>query len=413
MIEGKGLATDYGDKRAVEDLTFTVRPGIVTGFLGPNGSGKSTTMPLILGLDRPTSGDVSRDRVQAVIVAYDAGLVRPRAREHPRRRARRPEGEAQARVRAALGPQIGLAFLILLVALTLAAVAFDLATAHDQRPATSLYPGPFAKVGDTLVAYRRWGASGTPIVLLGGAAESTWVWHEVGPLLAAQHHRVYALDLPPFGYTQRRGPYTMAGWVALVRGFDARLGIRRPVLVGHSLGAGVAASYALRSPRAVRGIVLLDGDALPIGHGIGWFSHLLVFPYYPALFRLLTGSDWLVGRVLRNAWGPHPPPFSHAFLAEFERPFRVEGTGGALKQLASGGIPGVSLAELRTLSLPRAVVWGAHDTVDPVASGRTTAAALRVPLVLIPGAGHVSMLADPRAVAAAIGRFAGSVRTGH
>jgi ABC-2 type transport system ATP-binding protein len=58
MIEAQGLTKDYGDKRAVDGLTFTVKPGIVTGFLGPNGSGKSTTMRLILGLDAPTSGDV-------------------------------------------------------------------------------------------------------------------------------------------------------------------------------------------------------------------------------------------------------------------------------------------------------------------------------------------------------------------
>jgi ABC-2 type transport system ATP-binding protein len=59
MIESHGLTKDYGDKRAVNDLSFTVRPGIVTGFLGPNGSGKSTTMRLILGLDAPSAGDVT------------------------------------------------------------------------------------------------------------------------------------------------------------------------------------------------------------------------------------------------------------------------------------------------------------------------------------------------------------------
>jgi ABC-2 type transport system ATP-binding protein len=56
VIEANGLTKRYGDKTAVSDLTFTVRPGIVTGFLGPNGSGKSTTMRLILGLDAPDSG---------------------------------------------------------------------------------------------------------------------------------------------------------------------------------------------------------------------------------------------------------------------------------------------------------------------------------------------------------------------
>src|SRR6476619_5660124 len=58
MIVAESLTKNYGDKRAVDDLSFTVQPGVVTGFLGPNGSGKSTTMRLILGLDRATAGDV-------------------------------------------------------------------------------------------------------------------------------------------------------------------------------------------------------------------------------------------------------------------------------------------------------------------------------------------------------------------
>ena len=56
MIEAVGLSKRYGDKLAVDGLSFTVQPGVVTGFLGPNGSGKSTTMRMLLGLDRPTSG---------------------------------------------------------------------------------------------------------------------------------------------------------------------------------------------------------------------------------------------------------------------------------------------------------------------------------------------------------------------
>src|SRR5580692_2188075 len=59
MIEARGLSKRYGDKLAVDDLTFTVRPGRVTGFLGPNGAGKTTTMRMILGLDRPTAGSVT------------------------------------------------------------------------------------------------------------------------------------------------------------------------------------------------------------------------------------------------------------------------------------------------------------------------------------------------------------------
>ncbi|MDN4475136.1 ATP-binding cassette domain-containing protein [Demequina sp. SYSU T00192] len=56
MIEVASLSKSYGSVRAVDDASFTVRPGVVTGFLGPNGAGKSTTMRMIMGLDRPTSG---------------------------------------------------------------------------------------------------------------------------------------------------------------------------------------------------------------------------------------------------------------------------------------------------------------------------------------------------------------------
>lgn len=61
MIELTGLTKLYGSHRAVDDLTFTVEPGVVTGFLGPNGAGKTTTMRLVLGLDHPSAGTATID----------------------------------------------------------------------------------------------------------------------------------------------------------------------------------------------------------------------------------------------------------------------------------------------------------------------------------------------------------------
>src|SRR5437762_1986701 len=58
MIEARTLTKRYDEKLAVDALSFTIRPGVVTGFLGPNGAGKSTTMRMMMGLDRPTSGTV-------------------------------------------------------------------------------------------------------------------------------------------------------------------------------------------------------------------------------------------------------------------------------------------------------------------------------------------------------------------
>ncbi len=61
MIEARHLTKNYGSNRAVDDLSFDVQSGVVTGFLGPNGSGKSTTLRMILGLDHPSSGTVLID----------------------------------------------------------------------------------------------------------------------------------------------------------------------------------------------------------------------------------------------------------------------------------------------------------------------------------------------------------------
>jgi hypothetical protein len=93
--------------------------------------------------------------------------------------------------------RLGIGVGVLLVCVTAAAFGVDLATSGGE-PAAALYAGPFVRIDGTLVAYRRWGTQGRPIVLLGGAAEPSWVWHALGPMLAAADHRVYALDLPPF-----------------------------------------------------------------------------------------------------------------------------------------------------------------------------------------------------------------------
>jgi pimeloyl-ACP methyl ester carboxylesterase len=88
----------------------------------------------------------------------------------------------------------------------------------------------------------------------------------------------------------------------------------------------------------------------------------------------------------------------------------VDGTDAALRQLASGGIPGLTLPELARLRVATAVIWGAEDTVDSLASGRATAAALHTRLVTIAGAGHLSMLAQPRTTARRILAFIGGLR---
>jgi ABC-2 type transport system ATP-binding protein len=90
MIEARNSTKVYGEKTAVSDLSFTVRPAVVTGFLGPNGSGRSTTMRLILGLDAPSHGEVSvngKRYVEAQAPLHEVGALLEARSIHPGRSA--------------------------------------------------------------------------------------------------------------------------------------------------------------------------------------------------------------------------------------------------------------------------------------------------------------------------------------
>jgi ABC-2 type transport system ATP-binding protein len=90
VITVRGLTKRYGDVLAVDDLTFAVEPGTVTGFLGPNGAGKSTTMRMVLGLDRPDLGEalVPAGRRGVRRAAAEVGALLDPGAMHPGRRGR-------------------------------------------------------------------------------------------------------------------------------------------------------------------------------------------------------------------------------------------------------------------------------------------------------------------------------------
>lgn len=117
MIRVQSLTKLYGAVQAVDDLTFTIEPGKVTGFLGPNGAGKSTTMRMMLGLDRPTSGTVTVNGkryadfpapLREVGALLDAGAMHPgRTGRAHLRIAGRANGIPSSRVDQVIG-QVGL-----------------------------------------------------------------------------------------------------------------------------------------------------------------------------------------------------------------------------------------------------------------------------------------------------------------
>jgi pimeloyl-ACP methyl ester carboxylesterase len=295
---------------------------------------------------------------------------------------------------------IVLALVALLATLTIASAAFNLATDGGGKPVRELWSGRFVEADGVLTAFREWGTTGTPIVLIGGFVEPTFVWNQVAPLLA-KHHRVYALDLDGFGYSERRGPWTLDEWTDQVRGFMRALGLSRPVVVGHSLGAAVAVELARR--RLASRVVLLDGDALDTGGSPWLVRNVLVHtPFVTTGIRIAQRWDWPVERLLANAYGPDHPPLDHAVVEQWTRPLEAKGSEHALETMAGRKIVGFPADELGRVHIRATVVWGSEDDVDDGDAGRLAARELKAPFVVIPGVGHLSMLEDPPAVARAV-----------
>jgi pimeloyl-ACP methyl ester carboxylesterase len=214
-----------------------------------------------------------------------------------------------------------------LVVVTVAAAGYDVAS-EGAVPAPPLGShSHWVRTGDIESHYEQWGDAGPPIVLVHGFLESAAVWDRVGPVLARDGYRVHALDVRGFGYTERRGPYTVASDTAQLSAF---LSAMRPgdagggpaVLVGHSSGAAIVGALARARPADVRGVVFLDGDGTPYGVGPAWVHRLVLDPYATAVVRLLTRHPWVAERVYRGTCGQDCPAFD---ATAWLRPFRLPG----------------------------------------------------------------------------------------
>jgi pimeloyl-ACP methyl ester carboxylesterase len=301
--------------------------------------------------------------------------------------------------------------LIGLVALALAVTAcsavYNTITSPGTRPARELAPsGRFIDAGGVLTHYERFGTRGSAIVLVGGFLEPSEVWDDVARSLA-RHHRVVAMDLAGFGYSQRTGHYLLADWQRQLDAFVRALGFRHALLVGHSLGAGVVAAQAIAHPGRTSGIVLVDGDALATGGGPEILRKLIVDPYRTSVFRIIRGWDWAMRTIIRQAYSPDRVHIDAQELQRWRRPLLVDGTEAALASMAGHGLQGVELSDLARVHVPATVVFGGRDSAVPVAGGRRVARALHARMTIIPGAGHLALITHPAAVAAVIARAAG------
>lgn len=305
--------------------------------------------------------------------------------------------------------------------LTVASLLYNVAT----TPAASRPPGlKFARAGDVQTRYRQWGTAGSPVVLVPGAFETADTYAALGAQLGTRH-RVYALDLTGTGYSQPKAPFTVGHFAAQLLGFIKAMGLDgrdAPVVVGHSSGAAVAGLAALEGGRRISGVMFLDGDALPFKGGRSSFRHLIIDPYRTTLFRLGVSSDWVIRSIYSSECGPRCARLTHAGAQVWRRPFQQPGAEAALWGFLQSGIPSLSgsqLSALREDRVAKGVAFGADDPQYSKAAPAQVAARIGAPPpVIVPGR-HLTMIASPRQVAAAIaaliaraGEPAGAITTG-
>ena len=274
----------------------------------------------------------------------------------------------------------------------------------------------FVRTGGYATRYEAWGAaSDHPVVLVHGAFESVSTWRPVARLLAPVAH-VEAYDLEGYGYTDHVGPYTTESLATQLADFLAARHLAHPVLVGHSLGAGVIARFVLDHPGAAAGVVFVDGDGLSVTYPGTWVPGHVPEPFRTAAYRVAVRDRAVLSTIFGLACGPGCPALTPAQLDEVQRPLLVAGAERALLAYSSRPVVGVTAGELvhlRSPDLAAAVVFGAEDDEYSRGAPAVTAARIGAPTpVVIPGCGHLSLWSHPRQVAAVVATLVAGLPAG-
>lgn len=219
---------------------------------------------------------------------------------------------------------------------------------------------------------------GPPVVLVHGLGRSARWWRATTESLG-QDHRVIVPELPGFGYGVGARPFRVAEAAGILGRLVERLGLERPALVGHSLGAIVCLGLAATMPGAVSSLVLISPAAR-------------------------TASPRLAGNVLPAVRTvlDLPPAGALTVMSDLAMRSPAALLRAAQEILARGGEPGID-AEPPVSTL---VVWGARDALVPIGGAGWVARGLpSARVVIIPGAGHVPMLDRADILNAELRRF--------
>ncbi|MBX9651219.1 MAG: alpha/beta hydrolase [Xanthobacteraceae bacterium] len=300
----------------------------------------------------------------------------------------------------------GLLALLLLIVLVI--VAFRLAASiRETRTRAELAPptGHLVPTRSGSVFVQEKGPiDGIPVVLFHGTAAWSELWRHTSDAAAAAGYHVIALDLPPFGFSDRPGGYTRADQAARINDVLGALKAAPAIIVGHSFGAGAATELAMRYPERARGLVLVDAalgltaapsDA-PWAIQPKWIREILVSLTITNPAATKTLLEMLIAKKERAL---------PEFVAILQRPIaQRDSTSDIADWLyyflgADRAAVSADRSAYARLKTPVAILWGDKDSITPVEQALDLRTLLPPPtsLNLLPGLGHIPQIEDPDA----------------
>jgi pimeloyl-ACP methyl ester carboxylesterase len=299
--------------------------------------------------------------------------------------------------------------IVLTVLFVLAAAVVVLNWTWGRIPDEPPMTGKLVQVGDTRVRVIEHPGKDPAVVLIHGLPGTAQDFDKVTALLPGRH--TIALDRPGFGYSSG-GYHPFAEQLTTLHALLARLGVRRPLLVGHSYGGTLALAYAARRPQDVRGLVLVDAAAAgqkpralqkAQSHFVQFLSWPVVQPIADATFSqvLRTATAKATEAAAFDPDEVDPSHEDHVLEMNMQHSDLDAYAGEQLE--AEDAIADLD-KRLADIATPAVVIHGAKDQFVKPEHGRRLAAILpHARLVMVSG-GHMAPYVHPAIVAAAVRR---------
>lgn len=306
----------------------------------------------------------------------------------------------------------GLAALVVLVVVTLGGfLAAAYLRERDVAAAIAPLAGRFLETGDGQIFLQDEGPrAGRPIVLVHGTAAWSEFWRGTIDHLKRAGYRVIALDLPPFGFSDRQPThsYRRADQARRIASVLDQLELENAVMVGHSFGAGATVETVMRHGRRIGGLVLVaPALSLPENGAVAASSGspaqaFLGLPVIPEALLATTATNPTLTRWLLSTMLARKEAATEELAAVLRRPMSRRETTRAFVQWARYFVgpdrTALSLDPIRygSLEVPASLIWGTEDTVTPLAQGRRLQSLMPgTDLKLIEGAGHIPQIEAP------------------